>query len=82
MTDLSALTALVASLPVDALSAFPLSARYQVLLELIAADRAAGIEPMSPDGLLHDPESLPAELRIAGLMARAVEVYRQARRAA
>jgi hypothetical protein len=75
-----ALESFLAALPDDTISPLPLSARFALLSELISIDRAAGIEP--ENGLLADIEALPPELRIAGVLALAVERYRQARRAA
>ncbi len=72
----------IRSLPDDTISALPFSERVRLLRELIEIDRESGIEPPSQGGLLHDIESLPAEMQIAAVLARAVEKYRIARRAA
>jgi hypothetical protein len=73
------LDSFIASLPSDTISALPFSERVRLLRELVEIDRTAGIDPMSADGLLHDPETLPAPLRIAGTLCRAVEEYRLGR---
>ncbi len=79
---MSMLENFIRSLPDDTISALPFSERVRLLRELIEIDRESGIEPTSQGGLLYDVESLPPELQIAATVARAVENYRQSRRAA